>query len=585
MRQERNRSLNGLPSSRSDRNMFGITSRTDVETPMTHTIPPAESLIVEFKSDRSRLGDDQLIDAIVGFANAQGGELWLGVEDDGTPTGLHADHMRLDGMAGLVASRTSPSVTVSVSAIEVSGTTVARIFVRPSVGEVCTKSGKYLQRRLKSDGTPENAPMLPHERSSRAASFGEMDVSAHPVANSTLDDFDPLEIERLRQSIRRYGGDEKLLELDDEALEGALGFFRVHEGTRTPTLTGILLVGREESLRRLVPTHELAFQVLDREAVEFNEFQRFPLLKALNWLETNFRPYNREREVQVDLFRVPVPLVDMNAFREAVANALVHRDYHRRGAVHVRLEDDALAVSNPGGLVDGVTLANLLTTEPRPRNPCLADAMKRIGLVERSGRGVDTIYRGMLRFGRPEPAYEVTDSSVALRMSTVDPDMAFLKLIIDEEARTNRTLPIDSLITLASLKDAKRLSVEDIAKRIHRDPARAKRTLEALVEAGLVEAHGGTPRTRSYMLAARLYHVTGKRAEFTRQVGFSSIQHEQMALNFVKQHGRIRRSDVIELCRITPEQARLLLKKLRDEDALIQHGVRRGAFYTLGEAG
>jgi ATP-dependent DNA helicase RecG len=81
----------------------------------------------------------------------------------------------------------------------------------------------------------------------------------------------------------------------------------------------------------------------------------------------------------------------MAAFRGAVANALIHRDYHRMGAVHVRLEDDALVISNPGGLVDGVTLANLLVTEPRPRNRALADAMKRIGVVERSGRGVDTI--------------------------------------------------------------------------------------------------------------------------------------------------------------------------------------------------
>jgi ATP-dependent DNA helicase RecG len=61
-------------------------------------------------------------------------------------------------------------------------------------------------------------------------------------------------------------------------------------------------------------------------------------------------------------------MVDMAAFREAVANALIHRDYHRLGAVHVRLEDEALVVSNPGGLMDGVTLANLLVTEPRPRN-------------------------------------------------------------------------------------------------------------------------------------------------------------------------------------------------------------------------
>lgn len=60
-------------------------------------------------------------------------------------------------------------------------------------------------------------------------------------------------------------------------------------------------------------------------------------------------------------------------------------------------------MSNPGGFVEGVSLDNLLTTEPRPRNPRLADAFERVGLVERTGRGVDLIYRGLLRFGRASP--------------------------------------------------------------------------------------------------------------------------------------------------------------------------------------
>lgn len=64
--------------------------------------------------------------------------------------------------------------------------------------------------------------------------------------------------------------------------------------------------------------------------------------------------YNPEREIQVGLFRVPVPKVDLGAFREAVANALVHRDYHRMGAVHVRMDDEGLTISDPGGLMDGV---------------------------------------------------------------------------------------------------------------------------------------------------------------------------------------------------------------------------------------
>src|SRR5699024_10165532 len=133
-------------------------------------------------------------------------------------------------------------------------------------------------------------PMLPHDRSSRANRFGLSDASAQPVAGATLDDFDPLERERLRQAVRSYGGDRVLLELDDEALDGALGFTtRAASGERVPTLAGLLVLGREQALRELVPTHELAFQVLEQETVRFNEFRRFPLLKAMEWLETNFR--------------------------------------------------------------------------------------------------------------------------------------------------------------------------------------------------------------------------------------------------------------------------------------------------------
>ncbi len=548
-------------------------------------LPPAETLTVEFKSDRKRLSDTDLVEALVGLANTEGGELWLGVEDDGRATGLHADHTVLMGLIGLVAARTSPALQVDVESVDVDGLKVARIHVPKAYGEVATQAGVYLRRRIKHDGTPECVPMLPHERLSRASSFGLVDVSAQPVLGCTLADFDPLERERLRQAVHKYGGDRVLLELDDEALDGALGFStRTPAGERVPTLTGLLVIGRENALRERVSTHEFAFQVLAREAVSFNEFRRFPLLKALDWLETNFRPYNPEKEVQIGLFRVPIPKVDMGAFREAVANALVHRDYHRLGAVHVRLDDHGLTVSNPGGLVEGVTLQNLLTTAPRPRNPALADAMKRIGIVERSGRGVDKIYRGMLRFGRPEPDYSRTDhNSVVLQLATVEADEVFLQLIVGQENRQNGTaLPIDSLIALAVLREQKRLGIDELAQHIHRDSTQARGTLESLVEAGLVQPHGNT-RNRSYTLSAEVYQAKGQQVAYTRQVGFSSLQNEQMVLSHVRHHGQIRRSEVIDLCHLTEDQAAKLLKRLKDDGRLVKSGERRWAFYTLNE--
>ncbi len=144
---------------------------------MTPRLPPAESLTVEFKSDRKRLSNNELVEAIVCLANAEGGELWLGVEDDGTPTGLHAEHQMLDGLPSLVAGRTSPSVNVTVQALEVDGVSVARMAVPKARSVVATSGSVYLRRRIRHDG-PEWVPRLPHERESRASTLGLIDLSA-----------------------------------------------------------------------------------------------------------------------------------------------------------------------------------------------------------------------------------------------------------------------------------------------------------------------------------------------------------------------------------------------------------------------
>lgn len=548
---------------------------------MSHPIPAGESMTVEFKSDRQKLSDRELIETLVCLANSEGGELWLGVEDDGTPTGLHSDHTDLSTLHALVASRTSPRLNVRVVPIEVRGVRVARIEV-PVDGRVyATTDGVYKRRRMQASGQPECEPFLPHEIPSRLFDLGSLDPTSQPVVGATLEDLDPLERERLRQIIERRGGDSILAELTDEALDGALGLTIAHEGERVPTLLGLLLVGRETALRRHVPGHEIAFQVLDREEVQVNEFSHAPLLKSMEWLETMFRPYNPEKEIQVGLFRVPVPRVEERAFREAVANALTHRDYARLGAVHVKLENEALEVSNPGGLVEGVTLENLLTVPPHPRNPALADAFKRIGLVERAGRGVDLIYRGLLRYGRPRPDYSLTTRTrVVVRLSMAAADQDFLRLILEEEEKHGGRLPLDSLMVLSTLREARRVAAAEVADALGVNPQQGRQILEKLVEAGLVDAHGAK-RGRTYTLSARLYRKMGEKSEYVRQSGFDHIQQEEMVMRFVREHGEIRRRDVIELCHLTSDQAAKLLRGLSKEGRLQLHGAKRGAYYTL----
>lgn len=187
----------------------------------------------------------------------------------------------------------------------------------------------------------------------------------------------------------------------------------------------------------------------------------------------------------------------------------------------------------------------------------------------------------MLRFGRPAPDYSDTShTGVVLRLATADADLEFVRLVVEEENRQGKPLPIDSLIALATLRDAKRLSANELATIIQRTPAQARKTLEVLNELGLIQAHGAN-RSRNYTLAPSVYQAIGHKAEYTRQVGFSNLQNEQLVLNYAAQHGQIKRSDVMELCRLTKDRAARLLQKLRKQGQLVQHGKSRATFYTL----
>jgi ATP-dependent DNA helicase RecG len=539
-----------------------------------------ETLTVEFKSDQKCTPDRELVAAIVALTNTEGGDLYLGVEDDGAVTGLHANHRDTTGLSALIANRTNPPVSVRGELLDYKGTPVARIRVPKSRQLVSTSEGLLQRRRLLASGKPEAVPFYPHEFSQRQSSLGLMDPSAMPLSSLSPDILNPLERQRLREAIRRYGGDSSLLPLADNELDGALGLIASVQGIQCPTLAGLLILGREETLRQHVPAHEVAFQVLEGTDVRVNEFFRKPLLHAFEEIERLFTARVSEKEVQVGLFRVPIPNFERRAFREALVNALVHRDYARLGAVHVRFDDDGLTISNPGGFVEGVTLENLLVTEPRPRNPLLADISKRIGLAERTGRGIDRIFEGLLRYGRPAPNYGHSNAtSVIVQMSNAESDLDFLELVLREEERTGRPMPLDSLIVLSLLRQERRLTTGDLASSTQKSEQETRAVLERLAESGLVEAHGAG-RGRTYTLSVKVYRKAGQKSGYVRQVGFDPIQQEQMVLQYIDTHGSIKRAEVTDLCRISNDQAYRLLKRLKNRELVIQKGQSKGASYV-----
>ena len=543
-------------------------------------IQQGESLTLEFKSDLKCLADRELVTAVVALANTEGGDLLLGVEDDGTVTGLHPNHTRLDSLPALIANRTNPSLGVRVIPVSLPEGTVARIQVPKSRHLVATSEGLLQRRRLKLDGTPEAVPFYPHEFMQRQSGLGLLDPSALPLEDIAVDQLDPLQRLRLRNAVRKYGGEQSLLPLADDELDGALGLTVEHRGRRVPTVAGLLLLGTEPLLRRHLPAYEVAFQVLRGTDVQVNEFYRKPLLETFEEVELQFKPWVVEEELQVGLFRVPVPNYDRRAFREALVNALVHRDFSRLGAVHVKLDSSGLHISNPGGFIEGVTLDNLLVAPPHSRNPLLADIIKRIGLAERTGRGIDRIYEGMLRYGRPAPDYSLSNASlVSVFLANVAADRDFLKMVVEQHDRLGDPI-VEPLIILARLRDERRLTTSDIAPVLQKSEAQTRTILERLLEAGMIEAHG-SGRGRSYTLSAGVYQQSGQKAAYIRQAGFDAIQQEQMVLKFIASHGGIKREEAMALCRLNKDQAYRLLKKLANTGVIRFEGKGKGGKYVL----
>ncbi len=456
------------------------------------------------------------------------------------------------------------------------------IAVPQSADIVARSDGLVKRRRIGGNGQPECVLFLPSEYPSRRADFQMLDMSAEVMAGATLADFDALQRERLRAVIANNPrSDKSLAGLTDEQLDGALSLTVTRAGQRVPTLLGLLLIGRTDSLRRLVPTHEVLFQVMDGMRVKVNEGSRAALIEVVEWLDLLSRGVNTEQEFNEGLFRIGIARVDVDALREAINNALVHRDYARRGPVRICWQSNDLIISNPGGFVAGVHLGNLLTTEPRPRNPALADAFKRLGLVDRTGRGVDLIYTGMLRFGRPAPDYaQSMPDLVKLSISTEPADLAFVRMVLQEEARQSSALPVETLLVLTALREARRLSAADLADKLQTSPAQTSRLMESLFESGLVRAHG-SGRSRQFTLSPSVYRNLGQKAEYVRQAAFEPIQRVQMIKNYLREHGQIRRQDVADLCQLAPREAGALLERMVKNGDIVLHGVRKTAFYTL----
>lgn len=544
-----------------------------------------ETFTVEFKrATKNALHDTEIVHAAMCLANGDGGLLLLGVEDDGEVTGVsprHGADTDPTRLQALIVNRTAPPLMTTVTLLTVDGLPVVAIEVPSADSPVGTVDGVFRRRALRFDGTPECVAYAPSELLSAAFVGTGRDYARVITSTGQWGDLSPLEFERFRDVVRRRDGDQALAALSDLDIARALGAVDPVSGSEDAvTLGGVLLFGTEEALRRHIPTHEVAFQEDVHHGPGVNDIARRPLFAAMEMFADRLDARHSEDEVMWGMVRVPIERIPRAAAREAIANALVHRDYAELGLTRVVMEPGTFTVTSPGGFPKGVTADNVLTVT-KPRSPMLADAFKRAGLVERTGRGVGRMFDSMLRTGRSEPDYSrSTSHSVTVQFQVDASDLQFARFVIAAEAQMTRPLDLAGLRMLHLIRAVGPSTISEAAADLRLTTDEVRRVMSALAADGLVDIRG-SGRARRAHLSAAFHRLSGSASSAIRARDPEPIQQREMVMAFVAQYGSITRREAAELCRLSDDTASRLLRRMVADGALVMIGNRRTARYCL----
>ena len=503
---------------------------------------------------------------VICLANAEGGKILLGVDDDGRILGCTSYDVP-DMLSGIYRA-TDPPITVDIEEVNTPQGTVLVIHV-PRTPFIHSTTGGLFRRRVGKECLPMSASDVLAFQSERAG----LDYSTLPLGETRYpDDVDTQALEALRAEIEVRNP--ALARYTDLDLLHSLGLLVNGEDPSRLTIAAGLLLGRPETLRKTLPQAEVAyFRQRTETDIRLSERLYLPLPLLLRRLEELIEADNEVRSFLLGLQRIDVPKFPQTVYREAILNAVAHRNYGLPGNVIVRHFPDRLEVMSPGGFPAGVTPANILR-QVVPRNRLLADVLGRVGYVERAGYGVDMMYEELLRLGKESPWFipDKLSVRVVIRDGTLDePFVAF----VQRRLRSGAPPTLEQLLVLSHLKRHLELDLTTAMGLLQRNEGETDEVLAGMVREGLLERVGAGK--------AAVYQLT---VEVAEQIEVSLLgrlltpaEQEARVLDYVRERGQITNRECQRLCGLSPDQAFKLLARLVKVGKLKAVGEKRGRRY------
>lgn len=514
---------------------------------------PGENDYVEFKKG---IGGGSIQESIVAFSNADGGVILIGVEDDGSIHGRQLDAGSADAIHQILHDVHNPG-RYFLHQVDIGGKPVIALGIAKRQEGFAQQSNGIVRIRK---GTRDEAlfgPDLQHLVNERSATRYEL--TATQLA------FDDADQERLTEFREAFGWSET--HLGERLAE--MGY--VSEGRLT--VAGALYLAAEPG-KVLGKSHIELLRYRDDESVDYDlrlELEG-PLPGQLEGAVDRILEELGTELVVLGVRRYELRRIPPVVLREAIANAMAHRSYELdRTAVRIELRPSAVTIVSPGGLPEPVTVENIRETSA-PRNLAVIRALRRYGLAEDAGRGIDVMEDTMLAEMLEPPVIEDRDHSVTVRLpvrSAVAPDeRAWVR-----ELERRGTLRGQDRLVLVHAARGEVLTNSKVREIVQVDDASARETLHRLRDSGFLVQRGERGGA-TYRLEGSLAPPAGLR--LGEEKLFELIEG-------LAEKGPINNSDVRAATGLERSEARALLATLVRDRRLVQTGERRGTRYVLPE--
>lgn len=398
----------------------------------------------------------------------------------------------------------------------------------------------------------EGDTLKPMPEDTRRSIYDEIgvDFSGTLCTGATIEDLDETAIESFRGKWIEKSGKKQLATLSKEQLLLDCGAI-TDDGI---TYAALILFGKNTAIIKFLPQAEIIFEYRSSEASgPANQREEFKLgffaYYDRLWELINLR--NDKQHYQEGFFVFDIFTFNERVVREAILNAVSHRNYQFCGSVFVRQYRDRLVIESPGGLPFGITLDNILDRQ-LPRNRRIAEILSLCGMIERSGQGMNLMFELSVQEAKPLPDFTGTDDFfVSITLNGLIIDKAMLSVINRISERCVELLSTDDFLVIDALYRGQPLT------------GKMQSRLNRLTEMGIVEHVG----RKKFVLARSLYAATGKAGVHTRRVGLDRDTNKELLLKHIRQNNAVG-TPFKELQQVLPghnrNQIQVLMRELRD---------------------